>query len=731
MAFSQAGSGKGLLSRLEPFFKCSSFRSRSRAQSTSATGHVNFSKWRKLDSRKFGIARSHISLSSQIVLKKLHSAGFEAYLVGGCVRDFLLNKVPKDFDVITTASLKKVKTTFRSAIIIGRRFPICRVTVKGFVVEVSSFETRHEQSCRKQVHVSNFPIGCDKKDLARWNNCLQRDFTINSLYYDPYSNTIFDYADAMTDLKSLTLRTVIPAHLSFKDDQARILRGLRLAARLDLSFSRETEVAICNLSSSVAGLSMSRIHLEMNYMLSYGAAEPSLLLLKRFNLLEILLPFNAAYLSEQAKNGRRLRSSMLMKLFFNLDRLITCDRPCDECLWVALLAFHLALFNNPQNAVVALTLASLFSHGTWEESVNFARKHAPVSRIYVPEIVAGFDFLSDDEVAERVTNFSVQMKESVDVFTSMDCLLKSMAKFPEFSCSGLVSVPRKMGLRSKDVFDILLEDVRSLTVYKKGTDIDYSLLKAGDINEIRFVLGKIIINTLVCGAVEHITEVGEDVVPSIDPLQNLEVFEEIRVKDTQSMIESNYKLLPHNDSKVSLVGKNVFIEDKLSGRSKMIVTTQLNVLLQNKQDLSKTNRQEVTNKCQKLTSESKGHLLQDYMSKDDGKSKTFQLPDNTISGKYKANPTTQKNVNNGEYNQSSQKHFNVSAEFLPEVMKMVPMYKEKDQRRGIYKQRRTANECGNSDVSNQNSSLDKTDEDKQVKAKVPRAVGTLLSSLFK
>ncbi|XP_073046169.1 uncharacterized protein [Primulina eburnea] len=694
--------------------------------------HVNFSKWTKLDSRKFGIARSQISLSSQIVLKKLHSAGFEAYLVGGCVRDFLLNKVPKDFDVITTASLKKVKSTFQSAIIIGRRFPICRVTVKGFVVEVSSFETRHEHSCRKQVHISNFPIGCDKKDLARWNNCLQRDFTINSLYYDPYSNTIFDYADAMTDLTSLTLRTVIPAHLSFKDDQARILRGLRLAARLDLSFSRETEVAICNLSSSVAGLSQSRIHLEMNYMLSYGAAEPSLLLLKRFNLLEILLPFNAAYLSEQAKNGLRLRSSMLMKLFFNLDRLITCDRPCDECLWVALLAFHLALFNNPQNVVVALTVASRFSHGTWEESVNFARKHAPVSRIYVPEIVAGFDFLSDDEVAERVTNFSVQMKESVDVFTNMDCLLKSMAKFPEFSCFGLVSVPRKMGLRVKDVFDILLKDVRSLTVYKKGTDIDYSLLKAGDINEIRFVLGKIIINTLVCGAIEDITEVGEDVVPSIiDPLQNVEVFDEIRDKDTQSMIESNYKLLPDNDSKVRLVGKNVFIEDKLSGRSKMTVTTQLDVLLQNKQDLLKRNRQEVTNKCQKVTSEGKGHLRQDYMSKDDGKSNTFQLPENTISGKYKANPTTQKTVNNGEYNQSSQKHFNVSAEFLPEVMKMAPMYKEKDQRPGIYKQRRTANECGSSDVSNQNSSLYKTDEDKQVKAKVPRAAGTLLSSLFK
>lgn len=120
------------------------------------------------------------------------------------------------------------------------------------------------------------------------------------------------------------------------------------------------------------------------------------------------------------------------KYIFNVFLDVYCDR-------VALLAFHLALYNNPQNVVVALTLASLFCHGTWKESVNLARQHAPVVRMYVPEIVANFDFLSDDEVAKRVADFSVQVKESVNVFTSKDWLLKSMAKFPEFSCSGLVS----------------------------------------------------------------------------------------------------------------------------------------------------------------------------------------------------------------------------------------------------------------------------------------------------
>lgn len=235
-------------------------------------------------------------------------------------------------------------------------------------------------------------------------------------------------------------------------------------------------------------------------------------------------------------------------------------------------------------------------------------------------------------------------------------------------------MPQKLGRRVKDVFDILLKDVRSFKALKKGTDIDYSLLKAGDIREIRFVLGKIIMNTLVCDAINEITEVGEDVIPSIGPLRKLEVLEETQYKNTQSMIESNYKLLRDNDSKVRLNRKNVFIEDELSGRLK-----------------------------------------------------TSQLQEITTSGKNKEKTTIQQTVNNDEYHQSSQKHFNVLAKFHSEVIKTVHMHKEKDQLRGIYKKYHIANER----VSNHNSSFCKFDEDKQVKAKVPRAVGTLLSTLFK
>lgn len=133
----------------------------------------------------------------------------------------------------------------------------------------------------------------------------------------------------MSDLKSLKLRTLIPAHASFQEDCARILRGLRIAARLCLSFSKDTERAMYDLSASIGGLDKFRLMLEVNYMLSYGAAVQSICLLQRFNLLNILLPFQAAYISQHRATKN---SMMLMKLFFNLDKLVSCDHPADSSL---------------------------------------------------------------------------------------------------------------------------------------------------------------------------------------------------------------------------------------------------------------------------------------------------------------------------------------------------------------------------------------------------------------
>ncbi|XP_051117437.1 uncharacterized protein LOC127242110 isoform X2 [Andrographis paniculata] len=554
MAFFKISKGKLFLCRLKPFlafetnigihfqrFRCNHAARAHRAYFSSDAGGAEFSKWRKLDSRNLGITRSMISASSWIVIKNLRAAGFAAYLVGGCVRDLLINRVPKDFDVITTASLKQVKRKFQRAIIVGRNYPVCRVSVKGSIVEVTSFSTATatEQFGSKVLDIFQMPKYSDRGDYIRWKDSMRRDFTVNSLYFDPFVNIIFDYTNGVGDLRSLKLRTVIPAQLSFKEDKARILRGLRLAARLKLSFSKETETALDDLSLSITELSKSRILLEMNYMLAYGASEPSLVWLARFNLLKILLPFHAAYLSEQMDHGLSLHSLMLMKLFSNLDQLIACDRPCNDSLWVALLVFHLALFRNPQPAIVILTFASLLHNGTWEDSIKFSRENEPTVQTHTPEISGNFNNLSDDEIAKSVIQFARQVENSVDVLVNMDSLSEAMTRFPEFSHSGLVFVPPKMGSRTKYIFSIFGKGIRSLKADKRSYEIDYKLLIQGEASEIRFVLGKIILSSMILGANSdtRVTKVGKEDEQVMNPFRKLEILESTHYTNGTSMSE--------------------------------------------------------------------------------------------------------------------------------------------------------------------------------------------------
>ncbi|KAJ7944068.1 Poly(A) polymerase [Quillaja saponaria] len=464
---------------------------------------IDVSKWKEVNASRFGITRDMISLPARIVLKILRNEGFDAYLVGGCVRDLILNRIPKDFDVITTATLQQIKKKFYHAMIVGRRFPICRVHVKGSVIEVSSFETvAHNDTKRKEVPFFRMPYGCKEKDFLRWKNCLHRDFTINSLFFDPFTNKIFDYTNGLEDLRSLKLQTLISAQVSFKEDCARILRALRIAARLGLSLSRGIEKAIFNLSPSVERLDKSRTMMEVNYMLSYGAAEPSLCFLWKFQLLKILLPFQAAYLDQQTSKQSSQSSSMLMKLFFHLDKLVACDRPSDCSLWVGLLAFHLALVNNPQDALVIWAFGSVLYHGEWKEGVKFVRERAEEYVNFVPEILDYCECKSDEELAEQVTELASLVLDSVAALTETKSLSEAMSRYPSLPCSGLVFIPRKTGQGVTEVFKVLMNDIKSYQ-HRRGTfDINYCMLGDGHISEIRFVLGKIILNTMSDGIVQ-------------------------------------------------------------------------------------------------------------------------------------------------------------------------------------------------------------------------------------
>ncbi|XP_074302630.1 uncharacterized protein LOC141634305 isoform X2 [Silene latifolia] len=471
-----------------------------------AAGHVDISNWKKLHSRSVGITLSMIPGSPRIVLRILQNEGYDAYLVGGCVRDLLRNKVPKDFDVITSANLMEIKKKFHRAIIVGRKFPICLVYVRGSIIEVSSFQTvGRDATEKKDDHFSDIKQACDAKDFLRWKNSLDRDFTINSLFYDPFAQRIYDYSNGMGDLRAMKLRTLVPAHLSFEEDCARILRGIRIAARLGFSFTKDTEKAIRSLYPSITTLDKGRLMMELNYMLSYGAAERSLLLLKRFNILELLLPLHAAYLAEHSGTESH---TMLMKLFFNLDKMTSCNQPCNSVL--CLLAFHLALVNNPQDAIVVWVLSSLLYHGCWESGVAAAREFSARHVHFTPEILKSSSHVTDEELSRRVAAFASMVLDSIDMLTYSESLCIAMSRYPSSPSSRLVLISNNAARDVSAIFKKCVNDVESLSEERCYYNIDYNLLGKGDIPEISFAFGKIVMDTMRSGVIYGQTKLATE-----------------------------------------------------------------------------------------------------------------------------------------------------------------------------------------------------------------------------
>ncbi|XP_050227284.1 uncharacterized protein LOC126676949 [Mercurialis annua] len=578
---------------------------------THQCSRIDMSKWKTIKANLAGVNRSMIHSSAWVVLSILHDKGFEAYLVGGCVRDLLLKRIPKDFDIITTASLRQVKKQFHRCEIVGRRFPICRVHVKGSTVEVSSFKTVAENSKEKgKALLSQIPSGCDEKDFIRWRDSMHRDFTINSLFFDPSMNKIYDYANGMADLSSLKLRTIIPAHLSFQEDCARILRGLRIAGRLGLSISKETEIAIHKLSSSINSLDKARIMMELNYMLSYGAAESTICLLRRFNLFELFLPYHAAYLNRQGSETSSQDPRMLMKLFSNLDRLVSCDRPCNSILWVGLLAFHQALVTNPQDALVIRVLASVLYHGKWKEGVEFAKANAQVPVKFAPEISGFSESKSDQELAEEVSRLALLIQDSIGSFVNTDILAQFMSGYGVPFNSNLVFVSNKMGNDVAQIFDVLVHDVSSYKTLRKSFKIDYSLLGKGHHHETRFVLGKVILETLSGHTRVKVSEEGSKVVAEKhdEKLSDL-------VKD--HIVESK--------DKTPIISQFIYEHEKKTGKKRKLVKTKcisgqeeaeeqlctspMNVLERKKQHVhGKSRNINISNKCITGREEAEGQL---------------------------------------------------------------------------------------------------------------------------
>lgn len=223
-----------------------------------------------------------IDPNALVVLKRLHEAGYIAYLVGGGVRDLLMRKRPKDFDISTSARPEEVKQVFRNALLIGRRFPLAHVRFGKEIIEVSTF--RSGEPIEEELVVRDSLWGTPEQDV------LRRDFTINGLFYDPLDHRIIDYVGGFEDLQAHMLRTIGDPKLRFKQDPVRMIRMEKFRARFGFHVDPQVLKALDESIEEIKKSSPARVLEEILRMLESGHSEPFFRLIFESKLLKILLP---------------------------------------------------------------------------------------------------------------------------------------------------------------------------------------------------------------------------------------------------------------------------------------------------------------------------------------------------------------------------------------------------------------------------------------------------------
>lgn len=267
------------------------------------------------------VSRQQISSAAIKVLYGLKDAGYTAYLAGGGVRDLLLKRSPKDFDVATNATPEQVKSVFRNCRLIGRRFRLAHIYFHGEIIEVATFRAPVPDEPEK----TNSKIFAEKDGLVLRDNvfgtpeqdALRRDFTVNSLFYNIADFSIIDYANGMQDLHDRILRVIGDPAVRFTEDPVRMLRAVRFAASLDFEIEDTARNAIQEQASQLENCSSSRLYDEIQKLIGCGQARRVFELCRELNVFEHLFPELGAWLNDPDGNSK---THWMKKTFDQIDR---------------------------------------------------------------------------------------------------------------------------------------------------------------------------------------------------------------------------------------------------------------------------------------------------------------------------------------------------------------------------------------------------------------------------
>jgi poly(A) polymerase len=389
-----------------------------------------------------GVSRASISENALKVLYRLHKSGYRACLVGGSVRDLLLGREPKDFDVATDAEPEEIRRLFRNCRLIGRRFRLAHIHFGPEIIEVATFRGNNENG---EIATSETGrILHDNVYGSIENDALRRDFTVNALYYDIADFSVIDYAGGLDDLRNGVLSLIGDAATRFREDPVRMLRAVRFAARLGFRIDPAAEQAIFELGPMLQEIPPARLFDETIKLFHSGNAVASFELLRHYDLFRYLVPETEEALASEDHAFPRV---FIARALANTDERIAEGKPVTPAFLFAVLLWEpvrilaervavseslspLAAMQHAASELIArqvghIALPRRFSlpmRDIWALQIRFERRSGkqPYRLIGHPQFRAAYDFLClrsevgevDRELCQWWTDFQIANAET-------------------------------------------------------------------------------------------------------------------------------------------------------------------------------------------------------------------------------------------------------------------------------------------------------------------------------
>lgn len=312
------------------------------------------------------VSRQLLSPNALKVLYRLNKGGFDAYLVGGGVRDILLGFKPKDFDIATNATPDEIKDLFRNCRLIGRRFRLAHIVFGREVIEVATFRGHHDNAADAEKSKTTSKQSEDGM-LLRDNiygtideDAERRDFTINALYYSSKDFKVYDFANGVQDVNDKIIRLIGDPETRYREDPVRMLRAIRFATKLDMQISAETKAPIKELSSLMGNIPAARLFEEFLKMFIAGKAVANFEQLRNYDLFGYFFPAVDQALNSEASEQPYLYKFIMLAME-NTDKRINNDqRVTPAFLFAAMLWYPLQKHIQQIKVTTQLTPQDIF-----------------------------------------------------------------------------------------------------------------------------------------------------------------------------------------------------------------------------------------------------------------------------------------------------------------------------------------------------------------------------------